>query len=73
MGLRTITLTVDQSRFFDEVSKYGLINSTCPIGSRVIACLLGGVGWREAMGLGVYGVSVIDEQTAPAALAGDQP
>lgn len=55
---RTITLTVDQSRFFDEVSKFGLINSTCPIGSRVIACLLGGVDWREAMGLGVYGVEV---------------
>lgn len=67
--LRTITLTVDQPAFFDEVSKHGLISSTCPIGSRVIACPLGGVDWREAMGLGVYGVSVIEEQPAPAARA----
>lgn len=66
MGLRTITLTVDPSKFFDEVSEHGLISSTCPIGSRVIACLLGGVDWREAMGLGVYGVSVIEDQPSPA-------
>ncbi|MCA0358693.1 MAG: hypothetical protein LCH78_17915 [Proteobacteria bacterium] len=64
MALRTITLTVDQAEFFDHVSQHGLINSTCPIGSRVIACLLGGVDWREAMGLGVYGVSVIEEAPA---------
>lgn len=65
MAMRTITLTVGVAEFFDHVSQNGLINSTCPIGSRVIACLLGGVDWREAMGLGVYGVSVIEE-TAPA-------
>lgn len=58
MTKRTITLTVDQPKFFDEVSKYGLISSTCPIGSRVIACLLGGVDFREAVGLSVYGVQV---------------
>ena len=58
MTKRTITLTVDQPKFFDEVSKYGLIGSTCPIGSRVIACLLGGVDFREAVGLSVYGVEV---------------
>lgn len=71
--MRTITLTVDQPRFFDEVSKYGLINSTCPIGSRVIACLLGGVDWREAMGLGVYGVDVAEEAPAPGATASTTP
>lgn len=65
MGQRKITLEVDQAAFFDEVSKHGLINSTCPIGSRVIACLLGGVDWREAMGLAVYGVQVF-EGDAPA-------
>lgn len=64
MVMRTITLTVDQPKFFDEVSKYGLINSSCPIGSRVIACLLGGVDWREAMGLGVYGVQVFEDHSA---------
>lgn len=61
MSTRTITLTVDQPKFFDEVSKYGLINSTCPIGSRVIACLLGGVDFREALGLAAYGVQVFEE------------
>ncbi|MDP1598981.1 hypothetical protein [Phenylobacterium sp.] len=55
---RTIALNVDQPKFFDEVSKYGLIGSTCPIGSRVIACLLGGVDFSEALGLAVYGVEV---------------
>lgn len=70
MAQRTITLTVDQAKFFDEVQEHGLINSTCPIGSRVIACLLGGVDWREAMGLGVYGVSVIEEATTPSAQEG---
>lgn len=64
MTNRTITLTVDQGAFFDEVSKLGLINSTCPIGSRVIACLLGGVDWREAMGLAVYGVQVYESPDA---------
>lgn len=60
--MRTITLTVDQSEFFDEVSKYGLINSSCPIGSRIIACLLGGVDFREAVGLAVYGVQVFEDR-----------
>lgn len=66
MSFRTITLTVDQPMFFDEVSKHGLINSTCPIGSRVIACLLGGVDFREAVGLAVYGVQVFEDRPAPA-------
>ncbi len=49
MARRTITLTVDQSRFFDEVSKYDLINSTCPIGSRASspACLVASIGARQ--------------------------
>lgn len=68
---RTITLTVDQARFFDEVREHGLINSTCPIGSRIIACLLGGVDWREAMGLGVYGVSVIEDKPATPTFIGE--
>ena len=58
MANRTITLTVDQGKFFDTVLEHVLQHSDCPIGSRVIACLLGGVDFLEAVGLRVYGIEV---------------
>lgn len=70
---RTITLDVDPNAFFDEVRNFGLMSSTCPIGSRVIAALLGGLSWREGVGLGVYGINSHELPPEPADGTGRDP
>jgi hypothetical protein len=58
---KRVTFEVDPLRLFDALS--AMSGDSGPLGERLVATLLTGrAGFAEQMGLGIYGIAVIEEE-----------
>lgn len=66
MERRIIILEVDPSELFDNVAQIGAEESANGIGTRIMAALLGGLCWRESVGLkAAYGITATQISPSP--------
>jgi hypothetical protein len=58
---RRVTFEVDKLRLFDALS--AMSGDCAPLGERLVATLLvGRASFADGLGLGVYGITVIEEE-----------
>lgn len=63
MTKRRVTFEVDPNQLFDTLAKMN--GDTSALGQRLVSVLLAPPGFSEALGMAVYGVTVVEKEDGP--------